>query len=60
MAIESMASSAWQKRFSDAQIKQTIAEGIDRVKDGVEQKMKPYPLSPEDLDGLVAVIRSFR
>jgi hypothetical protein len=60
MAIESMASPDWQRRFSDAKIKQGIVEGVSRERDGVSQKMKGYNLTPAELDGLVALIRSFR
>jgi len=59
MAIESMASSDWQRKFSDAQLKKATSEGVNREKNGVTQKMKAFSLNPAELEGLVALMRSF-
>ncbi len=57
---ENMTAAAWQKRFTDAQIRKTIVEGFERDVDGVHQKMKAFPdLTPAQLDGLVAHVRGF-
>ncbi len=57
---EDMTAAAWQKRFTDAQIRKTIVEGFERDVDGVHQKMKSFPdLTPAQLDGLVAHVRGF-
>ena len=58
---EDMSDAAWQKRFTDAQIKKTVVEGFERDKDGATQKMKAFPnLTPAQLDGLVAHVRAFK
>ncbi len=55
---EDMSTAAWQKRFTDAQIRKTIAEGFERDKDGATQKMKGFKdLAPAQLDGLVSHVR---
>jgi mono/diheme cytochrome c family protein len=56
-----MSDAAWQKGFTDAQIRKTIVEGFERDKDGATQKMKGFPkLTPAQLDGLVAHVRAFK
>ncbi len=59
MAVESMATPDWQKRFSDAELKKAITDGVKRDKNGVAQKMNGFSLTPAELDGLVALMRSF-
>ena len=57
---EDMTAAAWQKRFTDSQIRKTIVEGLERDVDGVHQKMKSFPdFTPAQLDGLVAHVRGF-
>ena len=36
-----------------------LAYAVNREENGVTQKMKGYKLSPAELDGLVALMRSF-
>ena len=56
---EDMTTPAWQKRFTDAQIRKTITDGFERDKDGTPQKMKAFKdFTPAQLDGLVAHVRS--
>lgn len=55
-----MTAAAWQKQFTDAQIRKAIAEGFEREKDGKTQKMKAFKdFTPDQLDGLVAHVRAF-
>jgi hypothetical protein len=54
-----MATAEWQKRFSDAELRRATVEGVKREKNGVAQKMPGYKLSDAELDGLVALMRSF-
>ena len=59
MAIDSMATPDWQKRFSDDELKKATTQGLEREESGVKQKMPGYKLTPAELDGLVALMRSF-
>jgi mono/diheme cytochrome c family protein len=61
MKVGDMSSAAWQKKFSDEQIKKTILEGFTREKDGVKQEMKSFKdrVKAEDLDALIARVRAF-
>ena len=62
MATRSMADAAWQKEFTDAQLKEAVEKGVDRTtKAGVKQKMDGYAdkLKPEQVDGLVQYMRTF-
>jgi hypothetical protein len=54
-----MATGDWQKQFSDAELKKAITEGVKRDKNGVAQKMPAYKLTPEEVEGLVALMRTF-
>ena len=49
-------------KSTDAQLKEAIAKGLKREKDGKKQEMDGYAekLKPEQIDGLVAKIRSFK
>jgi cytochrome c553 len=60
MAIADMTSKEWQKKLTDAQLKAATENGLKRDKGGVKQEMEPFKdkLKPEQIDGLVAYIRS--
>ena len=59
-SISDMTTKAWQKKISDAQIKQTITKGLEREKNGRKVKMKAYDkLEPQEVDALLRHIRSF-
>ncbi len=59
--VGNMRSAAWQRKFSDAQLREGIVNGFERkTASGAKQKMKPTTgLSPAELDGLVAYVRLF-
>lgn len=59
MGCEDMTSAAWQKKFTDADLKKATTEGVDREKNGKKQKMKGYSMGPEDLEALIKLMRSF-
>ena len=58
--IVNFKSAAFQKSVTDAKIKNTILNGIDRTKDGVKQRMFAFKgkLSAADVDALVKYVRS--
>ena len=60
MGIGDMSSAKWQKEFTDAKIKDTVANGLKREKNGKQQEMKPLKdaLSPEQIDAVVAYVRT--
>lgn len=60
MGIGDMSSKAWQAKFTDAQIKTTIANGFKREKEGKKQEMEAFAgkIPDETIDGLVAYVRS--
>ena len=62
MQIGDLTDAAWQKVHSDADIKKSISEGVNREKNGVKQEMAAFKesLSPEQVDQLVAYIRSLK
>lgn len=62
MKIADMTTAAWQKQFTDAQIKDTILKGFTRDKAGVKQEMKGLEgkLKPEQVDALVAYVRGLK
>ncbi len=57
---ESMASAAFQKRYTDDQLKKTILEGINAERNGVKKEMDGYKddLKPEQVDAIVQYIRN--
>jgi mono/diheme cytochrome c family protein len=61
MGISDMTSPAWQKQFTDEQMKATITSGVKREKNGKHQEMDPFAgtLRPEQIDAMVAYVRSF-
>ncbi len=59
--IADMTTAAWQKRFSDKQLRSVTLKGFKRVRDGVKQRMpglKGQP--PEVVDGLVRFMRKLK
>jgi len=57
-----MAAADWQKKLTDAKIKETVAtEATYEAPDGKEVKVHGYgtTLKPEQIDALVTVVRSF-
>jgi len=60
MKMHDISTADWQKKFTDAQIKQVTLDGVDEQKDGVHKQMDPYKdkLKPEQVDALVAFTRS--
>jgi mono/diheme cytochrome c family protein len=59
-AISDMSSPAWQKKFTDAQIKDAITKGVSETRAGVKKDMDPFKdkLKPEQIDALVGFVRS--
>ncbi len=62
MAVGDMTSAAFWKDLTDAKIKDTINAGLKREKNGKQQEMKPFKaaLKPEEIDGLVEVVKGFK
>ena len=62
MAIGDMSTADWQGKFSDAQIKSAISDGLKRDKNGTKQEMEAYKakLRPEQIDGLVTYVRGLK
>jgi len=60
MKVGNMATAAYQKSWTDDQLKKAILEGVKQEKDGVKQEMDPYKgeLTPEQVDALVKYIRA--
>jgi len=60
MAIGDMSTKDWQKKFTDAQLKDATLNGLKRDKGGVKQEMEGFKekLKPEQIDALVAYMRS--
>ncbi|MFY0584201.1 c-type cytochrome [Cystobacter fuscus] len=56
-AIQDLSLPSWQKSWTDAQIREVIAEGSRDNK-----KMKAYKdkLTPQQIDALVAYVRGFQ
>ncbi|MFZ5446025.1 MAG: c-type cytochrome [Myxococcota bacterium] len=60
MKMKDMSTAEWQK-ISDADIKKWTTEGVTEEKDGVKKEMDAYKdLTPEQLDGLVKLMREFK
>jgi mono/diheme cytochrome c family protein len=61
-AVSDMTTAEWQAKFTDAQIKAAINDGLKRDKGGVKQEMEAYKakLRPDQVDGLVAYIRGLK
>ena len=61
MGIGDVTTAAWQKQFTDQQIKDVVAKGFKREKNGKQQEMKPLAdLTPEQVDALVGYVRSLK
>lgn len=61
MGIADVTTAAWQKQFTDDQIKDVIAKGLKREKNGKQQEMKPLAdLTPEQVTALVGYVRSLK
>jgi len=62
MAIPDMTQAAWHTAHTDAQIRTSINNGLDREKNGTRQKMAAFrtKLRPEQVNQLIALIRGFR
>jgi cytochrome c6 len=58
LGIPDMTTAAWQKKSTDAQLKAAILDGVKRP--GKSEGMDPYrdKLEPEQVDALVAYVRS--
>ena len=61
MGIADMTSKAWQAKFTDDQIKDTITNGFKRDKDGKKQEMESFKdkLTPEQITAIVGYVRAF-
>lgn len=59
MGVTDMSAAAWQKQFTDAQLKTTIETGIKREKSGKKQEMEAYgkTLHAEQIDALIHYVR---
>jgi cytochrome c6 len=59
MKIRDMTSAEYQKKVTDEDIKKSMMEGTNRVKDGVKQEMDSYKdsLKPEQMDELAKYVR---
>ena len=62
MGVRDMTSAEFAKDATDAKMKEAIANGIKRTKDGKTQEMEPYKdkLKPEDIDNLVGYVKSLK
>ena len=63
MEVRDMSTADFQKDVTDAKAKEAITNGVKRkTKDGKPQEMEAYKdkIKPEDMDGLVAYIRTFK
>jgi mono/diheme cytochrome c family protein len=62
MGVADMTSAAFWKDATDAKMKDAISNGIKQTKNGKTQEMEPYKekLKPEDIDGLVAYVKTFK
>ena len=59
--IADMTTADWQKKFTDAQIKEAIEKGVKKEEGGKTKKMEAYAakLKPEQIDELVKHVRKF-
>jgi mono/diheme cytochrome c family protein len=62
MGVRDMTAGDFWKGLTDAKMKDAITNGIKQTKDGKAQEMEPYKdkLKPEDIDGLVAYVKTFK
>lgn len=60
MKLKDYTDAAFVKSLTDEKMKEAILKGVKREADGVKKEMDGYPdLKPEQVDGLIAMIRSF-
>jgi len=61
MKIINMTDAAWQKRMTDAKIKETVLNGISRTADGVKKEMESFKGKVDDkkMALLIERIRAF-
>jgi len=60
MKVQDMTTAAFQAKKDD-EFKKAIVQGIKTEKDGVKQEMDAFKdLTPEQVDSLIAFIRSFK
>ena len=59
MKVRDMTTPQYQKRLSDADLRKSMVEGINRTENGVKQEMDSYEdsLSPEQMDALGRYVR---
>src|SRR5262249_12697341 len=59
MGIADVTTPEWQKKVSDAQIKEAIEKGVNKEEGGKKKKMDGYAgkLKPEQIDALVKFVR---
>jgi mono/diheme cytochrome c family protein len=62
MGVRDMTSAQFWKETTDAKMKDAILNGVKQTKDGKVQEMESYKdkLKPEDVDGLVGLIKTFK
>jgi mono/diheme cytochrome c family protein len=62
MGVRDMTSADFWKSTDDAKMKTAISNGVKQTKDGKTQEMEPFKdkLKPEDIDGLVAYVKTFK
>ena len=60
LGIPDMSSAAWQSGHTDAQLKDILANNKPVKANGKEQAHFSAKLKPEDVTGLMAVIRGFK
>lgn len=62
MDVVDMTSAAFWKDATDTTMKDAIANGVKKTKNGKTQEMEPYKdkLKPADIDALVAYIKTFK
>jgi mono/diheme cytochrome c family protein len=60
--VADMTTAAWQKEVDDAKIKDVLAKGIKREKNGKQQEMEAFgkEMTPEQIDALIKLIRTFQ
>jgi mono/diheme cytochrome c family protein len=59
MAVADLSAPAWQKKFTDEQIKTAILDGVNETRDGKKKEMEAYKskLRPDQVDALIAYVR---
>ena len=62
MGVRDLTAADFWKDATDAKMKDAIANGVKKTKDGKTQEMEPYKdkLKPEEIDGLVAYVKTFK